>query len=246
MADTNYNSYSGLTRNDPSLSPTSGQGALANNPVVTPTIDPRYGTLQGQQVQQANQYAQGGGQDSANAAYGGLRDTTNTQLAQAINANKTGYNQRGLLYSGLKQGGEADATTAAASQLASGQQGLNQQVLQNQTTLNQAPIATGIGMAGMGSNSYIAGANQSALNQQQALYNMQQNSNALSGLGLGVGQIGGVAAGYAFSPSGGAATSGYGAGYNPSYPSMSEMPNLTTPAMSAYPASQGLGAATGY
>lgn len=215
MATTDVSS---LSRTDPSLYPggtntTLGQ-ALAGAPVIAPTIDPRFQGLQGQQAQQAQLYKQNA-PGLANDVYNATADQSANQLAQAINANKAGYNQRGLLYSGLKQGGEADAATAAANNLAATRQNLNQQVLGNQTTLNQAPIATGIGQAGLPSNQYVAGANQSQLAQQQALYNMQQNSQALNSLGLGLGGVAGLGAAYALTPkTTSTVQNGFGAGIN--------------------------------
>jgi hypothetical protein len=236
----NYNSLAGSNRYSPDFAPggvySEAGEKLANTTVAAPTIDPRLGDLQKSQAAAADSYRTKG-KNLAKDVYGGYRDDSNRALAENLNTVKTNYNQRGLLYSGLNQGTQNDVRSTAASDLAQKRNAINTQYQTNQDTLDQAPINTGIAAAGMGNNSFASYGNNSLLDQKQALYSQQQNLNAASSLGTGLGQVGGMAAASLLSSP---ASSGLGAapnylqGYNSYSPLQSSMPGLTMPQINAY------------
>lgn len=116
-------------------------------------------------------------------------------IAQGTSANKTNYNQRGLLYSGLRAGGEADVTGNVSDQLNAAKSNINQNLTAQQQTLDQAPIDTALAQSSL--QGQQANVNNDYTNSViDALMNKQnQNTSAVNSLIGAGGQLAGTAVG---------------------------------------------------
>jgi hypothetical protein len=115
----------------------------------------------------------------------GVAGQERRRLAGELTGIKSGASSRGLLYSGMRQGAEAKARAGSDVNMAEQRQGINQAFNQQRQALKEAPIKSGLNMAQM----------QSGVADQvmsQALSNMQQRQQSMSGLGSALGAIGGA------------------------------------------------------
>ena len=121
-----------------------------------PALDPTTHQLADQQLQTAQSFAAGAGdmeQQEGNLA----TEASNSNLASANKATNASMNSRGMLYSGLNQGAKAANAGNAAANLANTQSNINTNV-----------------------NNQVQQNNQTALNSQLGVQNLQTQRQALA------------------------------------------------------------------
>jgi hypothetical protein len=146
-----------------------------------PEIDPRFKQLAENASSQASGFRSrmpAMAEEAQTANLGAAR----RQLAGGLADVRSGYNQRGLLYSGLRQGAEADVVGESAARLAAARRELNQGLEDQAFSLDANAADAGLRAQGMESESM-----DSAL--ERALARAGEKRKAIAGLGEAGGSL---------------------------------------------------------
>lgn len=116
---------------------------------------------------------------------------TKQQLAQSINQTRTDFNRRGLLNSGKRMSSELGARSNAANSLYQSRGDINNALLGQADSLENNYVNTGFAQAGLGAGLGAGALSSQQTDLQQQIAALQAQQQIYSGLGQGIGSIGG-------------------------------------------------------
>jgi hypothetical protein len=154
--------------------------------IQAPQVDDRLKKIRDAQIEQARTYRANLPLEKERQGELAGNDSR-LALSQKLNDIKQNASSRGLLYSGLRQGAESGAAAQAGGDLAAQREAINQRLEGQGNAFDTQAIQTGMGVANQqqGMNDFV---------YNQALAQRQQKSQAMGGLGEGLGALAGSTA----------------------------------------------------